>query len=48
MKHYGEHEILLSNTRLLYLYLPPNYVVQYLGTYHKSVTQIYSEVSHDF
>ena len=47
VKHYGKHEIVLFDTCLLYLYLPPDWVGQYLGTYHNSVTHISSVVSHD-
>ena len=35
MRHYGKHEILL-----LYLYLNPDWVVKYLGSYHNNATQI--------
>ena len=47
MKYHGKHEILLLNTWLLYLYLPPNWVGKYLGTYHNNVTRISSAVFHD-
>ena len=28
VKHYGKHEIILLDTYFLYLYLPPDYLVQ--------------------
>ena len=46
LKHYGNRKILLLETCLLYLYLNPDWVVQYLGTYHNNVTHIYSVVVH--
>ena len=46
VKHYGKHEILLLDTCFLYIYLPPNWVGQYLGTYHNNITHIFSAVSH--
>ena len=44
-KNYSKHEILLLY--LLYLYFTPDWVGKYLGTYHNSVTHIYSELSHN-
>ena len=44
VKHYNKHEILLFDTCLLYLYLPPDWLGQHLVTYHNNITQIYSAV----
>ena len=47
VKHYGKHEILLIDTYLLYIYFPPDWVGQYLGTYQNNITHVSSAVSHD-
>ena len=47
MKNFGKDKILWLDTCLLYLYLPPDWVGQYLVTYHNNVTHIYSTVAHD-
>ena len=46
VKHYGKHDILLLEKKLLYLYLPTDWVGQYLYTYHNNVTHISSTLSH--
>ena len=46
LRHYGKQKILLLDTCLLYLYLTPEWAVQYLSTYHNNVTYISSVVSH--
>ena len=46
MKYYSKYEIVLLETCLLYLYSTPDWVGQYLGTYHNSVTHIYSAAAH--
>ena len=46
-RDYVKHEILLLYTCLLYLYLTPDWVGQYLGIYHNNVTQTYSTVDND-
>ena len=40
VKDYGKHEILLLETFLLYIYLPPDWLGKYLGTYHNNFTRI--------
>ena len=47
MIHFGRHEKLLLDKFLLYLYLTPEWLGKYLGTYHNNVTHIYSAVAHD-
>ena len=47
VKHYGKHERLLLDMCLLYLYLPPDWVGQFLVPYHNNVTHIYSMLDHD-
>ena len=47
VKNYGIHEIVLLDTCLLYLYLPPEWVRQYLVTYHNNGTHISSAVTHN-
>ena len=47
VKYYGKHEILLLDTWLLYIYYPPDWVGQYLVTYNKNVTYIYSALDHN-
>ena len=47
VKNDGKHEIILLDICLLYLYLTHDWVEQYLGIYHKNVTQISSMASHD-
>ena len=47
MINYGKNENVLLDKCLLYLYLNPEYVGQYLGTYHNNVAQIFSETAHD-
>ena len=46
MRHYSKHEILLLDTCLLYLYFPPDRVVNYLCTYHNIITHISIVVDH--
>ena len=46
-KHYGKNKVLLLDTCLLYLYLPPYWVGKYLNTYQNTATHISSELSHD-
>ena len=47
VKNYNKHEILLLDKCLLYFYLHPDWVGQYLETYQNNIKQIYSAVSHD-
>ena len=46
VKHYSKHEILLLDTCVLYICVSPDWVGQYLVTYHNNVTHISSAVSH--
>ena len=46
VKNYGKHKIIFLDTCLLYLYFTPDWVGQYLGTFHNSVTHISSAVDH--
>ena len=36
VNHYGKHKIVFLDTCFLYLYLPPDWVVQYLGAYNNT------------
>ena len=45
--HYGKYEVLLLDTCLLYLYVPPDWVGKYLSNYHNNITNISSVVDHD-
>ena len=47
VRNYGEYGILLLDMCLLYIYLNPEWLGQYLGTYHNNVTYIYSAVDRD-
>ena len=47
VKHYDKHEIVLLKTCLLYIYFHPDWVGQYLDTYHNNVAHISSVVSLD-
>ena len=47
VRHYGKYEILLLDTCLLYLYLSPEWVGQYLGTYHNNARYVSIAVVHD-
>ena len=47
VKLYGIHEIILLDTCLLRLYLPPDWLGQYFVTYHNNETHIASAVDHD-
>ena len=46
VRNYEKYEILLLDTCLLCLYLPPDWVGKYLGTYHNNITNIFSVVDH--
>ena len=47
VKYYSKHKIVFLDTCLIYPYLPPDWLGQYLGTYHNKGTYIYSAILHD-
>ena len=47
VRNYSEHEKILLNECFLYLYLPPDWVGQYLETYHNNAAQISNISAHD-